>query len=206
MPTISIRAKIPSITFLKRSAYMPSEGGLSSLCSTSPPFAAKACCKTDQRPPAVELTFWLPLCGSSAKGNTAFRMEELQLCGPTVPTPLLPRCWLACGVGWGPSTRRLSPYLARHGLWNSIIPFAFIWWLFFALLPNLIPRQLCVIAYEMNDEISAVELITDTMLAQLTRTSLCKVSQLLTLAWEASFWHLEYSVRRFKGPACLSRL
>lgn len=87
MPTISIRAKIPSITFLKRSAYMPSEGGLSSLCSTSPPFAAKACCKTDQRPPAVELTFWLPLCGSSAKGNTAFRMEELQLCGPTVPTP-----------------------------------------------------------------------------------------------------------------------
>lgn len=166
--------------FHKRSAYMPSEGGDYPLCAAplSSFSAAKTCCKTDQRPPASKLTFWLPPRGSSAKGNSAFRMEELQLCGPT-------RGWLACGDGCGPSTRRLSPYLARHGPRNSIIPRAFISWLFFALLPNLIPRQLCVIAYEMNDEIWAEELITDTMLAQLT---LCEVSQLLTLAWEAGTW------------------
>ncbi len=40
-------------------------------------FAAKACCKADQRPPAAELTFWLPRHGSFVEGNTVLCMEEL---------------------------------------------------------------------------------------------------------------------------------
>lgn len=139
----------PPIMFHKRSAYMPSEGGDYPLCVAPLRLcclsAAKACCKADQRPPAAELTFWLSRHGSFVEGNAVFWMEELQLCGPTVPTSWSPvMVSTILGIGWrvvwdrGAEHQASFPYLARHGLWSSIIPSAFIFWLFYFLCVSAI--------------------------------------------------------------------
>lgn len=145
--TVWVRAKIRRLCFISvwLTCHLKEEiiFFVLHLTDSAASFAAKACCKADQRPPAAELTFWLPRHGSFVQGNTLFCMEECQRC----PRPGL-RWWrgLACSVGLWCEHQASLLYLARHGLWSSIIPSAFIFWLFFVHLHNLIPHQLCLIA------------------------------------------------------------
>lgn len=138
MPTVWVRSNIRRLCFIsvRLTCHLKEEIILFVLhLSVS---AAKACCKADQRPPAAELTFWLPRYASFVEPNTVFCMEELQLCGSAVPTSWSPAMvstnpfhWLACIVGPWCEHQASFSYLARHGLWSSIIPSAFIFWLFF---------------------------------------------------------------------------
>lgn len=71
------------------------------MCLSSPSRLPRHVAKADQRPPAAELTFWLPRHGSFVEGNTVFFMEELRLYGPTVPTSWSPAMASTIpGVGW----------------------------------------------------------------------------------------------------------
>ncbi len=109
-------------------------------------FAAKACCKADQHPPAAELTFWLPWHGSFVEGNTVFCMEELAN-GAHVSVS-------GDGAGWrvlwacGASTRHSSFISLVMGCGAQLFPLPLSFDCFFSFvhLHNLIPLQLCLIA------------------------------------------------------------
>lgn len=110
-------------------------------------FAAKACCKADQCPPAAELTFWLPRHGSFVEGNTVFCMEELANGAHVSGDGAGCRVLWACGA----STRRFSFILLIMGCGAPLFPLplsfdSFFLFFFVVHLHNLIPLQLCLIA------------------------------------------------------------
>lgn len=136
----------PPIMFHKRSAYMPSEGGDYPLCVAPLRLcclsAAKACCRADQRPPAAELTFWLSRHSSFVEGNTVLCMEELQLCGPTVPTSWSPVMVSTIGIGCacsvGPRIRPPSLILLVMGCEAPLFPLPLSFDCFFFLCVSAI--------------------------------------------------------------------
>lgn len=123
----------PPIMFHKRSAYMPSEGGDYPLCVAP----LRLCCllycqgvlqsrsaSTCRRADILASSTWL-ICG---REYCVLHGGVGQWC------PRLGLRWcrrLACIVGLWCEHQTFFLYLARHGLWSSIIPSAFIFWLFF---------------------------------------------------------------------------
>lgn len=100
--------------------------------------AAKACCKsrsasTCRRADILAPSTWL-ICGREYcflhGGDAAVRANGAHVLISSDGFYHSWR-WLACRVGLRCEHRAPFPYLARHGLWSSIIPSVFIFWLFF---------------------------------------------------------------------------